>query len=143
MRRDVNDVNEPTSFRWLRFNLRSLFLLVLIVAAYFGGWRSALWTAEREKQAAVRKAVEQLQTAPEHMHKHVHGGLVGQPDMYVIREMPNVVITGAAPRGRVNGSSTDALQAAIAALSGDAQPSLPPPADAVDAPPVRAPQERP
>src|SRR5437867_11235128 len=53
--------------RWLRFSLRSLFVLVLVVAAYFAGWRSATWTAEREKEEAVRKAVEELQAARERM----------------------------------------------------------------------------
>ncbi len=49
--------------RCLTFSLRSLFVLLLVVAAYFGGWRSALRIAEREKEAAVRKAVAELQTA--------------------------------------------------------------------------------
>ena len=46
---------------WLTFSLKSLFVLILIVAAYFAGWRSALWIAEREKEEAVRKAVEELE----------------------------------------------------------------------------------
>ncbi len=54
-------MSQQTPRCWLSFSLKSLFLLVLIVATYFAGWRSALWTAEREKEAAVRKAVEELQ----------------------------------------------------------------------------------
>src|SRR5262245_161939 len=58
-------MSQQTPRRWSTFGLRSLFLLVLIVAAYFSGWRSARWTAERDKQAAVRKAVEEVQAAKE------------------------------------------------------------------------------
>src|SRR5262245_61574758 len=54
-------MNDKPPRRWLTFSLRSLFVLVLVVAAYFAGWRSATWMAEREKEAAVQKAVEELQ----------------------------------------------------------------------------------
>jgi hypothetical protein len=56
-------MNQRMPRRWLSFSLRSLFLLVLIVATYFAGWRSATWTAEREKAEAARKAVEESRSA--------------------------------------------------------------------------------
>jgi hypothetical protein len=51
--------------RWLTFSLKSLFLLILIVAAYFAGWRSARWTAERGKEAARRKLREIIRSRDE------------------------------------------------------------------------------
>jgi hypothetical protein len=53
------------SRRWLSFSLKSLFMLILLVATYFAGWRSALRTAEREKEAAVQKAVDELKAVHE------------------------------------------------------------------------------
>lgn len=45
--------------RWFQFSLRSLLLLVLLVATYCAGWKSSQLKHERELQEAVRKAVEQ------------------------------------------------------------------------------------
>jgi len=53
-------MRERSRGRWLSFSLKSLFLVVLIVATYFAGWKSALRIAEREKEATVKKAVEEL-----------------------------------------------------------------------------------
>jgi hypothetical protein len=45
--------------RWFQFSLRSVLLLVLLVATYCAGWKSSQLKHERELQEAVRKAVEQ------------------------------------------------------------------------------------
>ena len=71
--------------RWLTFSLRSLFVLVMVVAAYFAGWRSALWIAEREKDDAVRKAIEEIQAAQKHgagVNVHFSSGSVRMPPEY-------------------------------------------------------------
>ena len=44
------DANCNTSRRWFQFGLRSVFVLTLVIAAYFAGWRSAQWKAELDKE---------------------------------------------------------------------------------------------
>jgi hypothetical protein len=51
----MDQVNRRRGHRWLQLSLRSLFLLTLIVAAYFAGYRTALRQAE-DAQAAEREA---------------------------------------------------------------------------------------
>jgi hypothetical protein len=51
----MDKVNRRRGHRWLQLSLRSLFLLTLIVAAYFAGYRTAVRQAE-DAQAAEREA---------------------------------------------------------------------------------------
>ena len=44
------DANCNTSRRWFQFGLRSVFVLTLVIAAYFAGWRSAQWKAKRDTE---------------------------------------------------------------------------------------------
>jgi len=49
--------------RWFQFSLRSLLVLMLVVAAYFGGWKSSQRKYEREMNEALRKAEEEAAEA--------------------------------------------------------------------------------
>jgi hypothetical protein len=51
----MDQVNRRRGHRWFQLSLRSLFLLTLLVAAYFAGYRTALHQAE-DAQAAQREA---------------------------------------------------------------------------------------
>jgi hypothetical protein len=128
-------MSDRTPRRWLMFSLRSLFLLVLVVAAYFAGWRSATWTAEREKEAAVRKAVEELQA----------GRAGSQPEVSInyIPALDSAVLTG--PQEQTDrvlrflemqkffGKAPFGSKGSFTGNSGDAD----------DSPPPRSPQEQP
>src|SRR6185503_15426425 len=81
-------MSQRTPLCWLRFSLKSLFLLVLVVAAYFAGWRSAIWTAEREKEEAVRKAVEELAAARQHEGARVGFAVAPELDMVIVTGPP-------------------------------------------------------
>jgi hypothetical protein len=96
--------------RWLTFSLRSLFVAVLIVAAYFAGWRSALWTADREKEAAVQQALEDLQAAEERQRARAN-----VPGVYV-PELDLVVMTG--PKANV-----DRVRVSLAPLTAPEKPT--------------------
>jgi hypothetical protein len=47
--------------RWFQFSLRSLMILVLVVGAYFGGWKSSQYKYEREMREANRKAAKEIE----------------------------------------------------------------------------------
>jgi len=56
----MNDSNRHTRRRWFQLSLRSIFLLTLIVAAYFAGYRTAVHHVEQAQEAerAARKLAE-------------------------------------------------------------------------------------
>ena len=58
-------MNKPkrNPHRWFQLSLRSIFLLMLIVAAYFAGYRTAVRQAERaqaERDGRLQRAREML-----------------------------------------------------------------------------------
>jgi Tfp pilus assembly protein PilN len=61
-------MNEParrTGRRWFQLSLRSIFLLTLIVAAYFAGYRTAVRQAEQAQQAEREARLQAERSAAE------------------------------------------------------------------------------
>ena len=52
--------------RFMQFSIRTLLILMLAVACYFGGWQSAMWKAERDKREA--NARTRAWTQPAYIH---------------------------------------------------------------------------
>ena len=52
----MNETNRRNGRRWFQVSLRSIFLLMLIVAAYFAGYHTAVLQAERAEQEARLQA---------------------------------------------------------------------------------------
>ena len=46
--------------RWFRFSLRTLLILVLVIAAFFGGWTANEWKRQRELQQARQETEDRL-----------------------------------------------------------------------------------
>ena len=51
--------------RYAQFSIRSLLGLMLAVACWCGGWKSAMWNAEHERREAIRRAKEEARMAVE------------------------------------------------------------------------------
>jgi hypothetical protein len=130
-------MSDKTPRRWLAFSLQSLLVLVLVVAAYFAGWRSATWTAEREKEAAVRKAVEELQAAQD---REVPRDL----SVNYVPEVDVAVVTGPAENAQRVQRFLQMQQFLGRAPFGSKRAQSDTPSNVEDVPPPsRAPQEQP
>jgi hypothetical protein len=55
----------PNACRWFQLSLRSIFLLILLVAAYFAGYRTAVRHGEQARQAEREARLEAERSAAE------------------------------------------------------------------------------
>lgn len=78
--------NRPTR-RWFQWSLRSLFLLMLVVAAFFAGYSLARKQAEAEIRRAAEEAREAAEEAREaQLQQARHAEAVARALEYIARQ---------------------------------------------------------